>query len=351
MDDGHLVCGLRELLDDLLVSQFQVLVVHLFALEDERVHDERLPTLGDLVADEVVHRDALVFAHAERLDGFPARRHLVDDGDVQVAVQGHGQSAGDGGRCHHQHVRCHAAGTLCPQFRPLVHAEAVLLVHDGEPQRLEIDRILDESVRAHDQADAAVLQAGVDFAPGRHTGRTGEEGGLNSRRGQVLRYVRKMLESKHFRRRHQAGLVAVRDGDEGRQHGHHRLAAAHVALQQAVHLMPAFQVLADLLDHALLGVGQIVGEGAVAAIERLAHAGHRQTDRIAAADVFLLEERGLQEEQLFEFEPVGGFRQGVLVRREVDLPQGEADRHQPFFLDDVVRKRVRQRGENGLQSC
>jgi hypothetical protein len=69
-------------------------------------------------------------------------------------------------------VRRHAVGALRPQFRPLVHAEAVLLVHDGEPQRLEIDRILDEGVRAHDQADAAVLQAGVDFTPGRHTGGT-----------------------------------------------------------------------------------------------------------------------------------------------------------------------------------
>ena len=44
-----------------------------------------------------------------------------------------------------------------------------------------------------------------------------------------------MLPGEDFGRRHQCRLPAGLDGDQGRQGRHHGLAAAHVALQQAVH--------------------------------------------------------------------------------------------------------------------
>ena len=349
MDHRHLVLRLRELLEDLLVPQFQVLVVHFLALEDQGIHDEGLASLRDLVADEIVHRGALVFPHAQGLDRFPARRHLVDDGNVQVPVQGHGQGAGDRRRRHHEHMRRDAAGALRPKPGPLVHPEAVLLVHDGESEGLEYHRVLDEGMGPHDEADAAVLQPRMDLPPGRRSGGPGQEGGLHAGGCQVLGDIVEVLERKYFCRSHQAGLITVGHGDQGREYGDHRLAAAHIALQEPVHLVAALQVFPDFLDDALLRPGQVVGERLVAAVERIAHPGHGQAHGAPAADVFLLDQGKLQEEEFLELEAVGGLREGVLVRRKMDLPQGETQRHQPLFLQDIVRQRILQRGQDQLQ--
>jgi hypothetical protein len=57
-----------------------------------------------------------------------------------------------------------------PAARPLRHAEAVLLVDHDEPQRVELDVVLDERMRADDQAGGAALevrQDGVPLQPGR----------------------------------------------------------------------------------------------------------------------------------------------------------------------------------------
>ena len=66
-----------------------------------------------------------------------------------------------------------------------------------------------------------------------------------------------MLLGQHFGRCEQRRLHLVRDGDE---HGVERddgLAAADVALQQAVHRLAALQVLDDLPDRMLLGAGHL----------------------------------------------------------------------------------------------
>ena len=52
---------------------------------------------------------------------------------------------------------------------------------------------------------------------------------------------------------HQAGLVAVVDGDEHAHEGDQGFAAAHVALQQPVHLAAAAHVGPYLLDDPLSG--------------------------------------------------------------------------------------------------
>ena len=70
-----------------------------------------------------------------------------------------------------------------------------------------------------------------------------------------------MLLCKHFRRRHDAGLVAVVYRQQRTQHRHHRLSGADVALKQTVHLMAAAHVFEDFADHAFLGAGEIEWEG------------------------------------------------------------------------------------------
>ena len=69
-----------------------------------------------------------------------------------------------------------------------------------------------------------------------------------------------MLLGQHFGRREQRRLQLVGDGDEHRVDRDDRLAAADVALQQAVHRRAGLQVLEDLPDGVSLGVGQLEGE-------------------------------------------------------------------------------------------
>ena len=79
--------------------------------------------------------------------GFAARRQLVDDGHVEVAIYSHRQRARDGRCGHHQHMgRRHTV--LAPQAGTLSHAEAVLFVNDGQSQVVELHGVLDEGMGA-----------------------------------------------------------------------------------------------------------------------------------------------------------------------------------------------------------
>ena len=61
-----------------------------------------------------------------------------------------------------------------------------------------------------------------------------------------------MLLGEDFGRRHERDLVARLDGLQRRQRGDDGLAAADIALQQALHRLAARQVAPDLGDDALL---------------------------------------------------------------------------------------------------
>ncbi len=82
------------------------------------------------------------------LDGGTTRRHLIDDGQVQVAVQGQGQGTRDGRGSHYQQVGDGRRAFLA-QGSALAHAEAVLLVDDGEAEVSKLDSRLDDGVRSH----------------------------------------------------------------------------------------------------------------------------------------------------------------------------------------------------------
>jgi hypothetical protein len=74
-----------------------------------------------------------------------AGRQLVDGADVQVGVVAHRQRARDGRGAHHQQVGLQLAGRrgflqLGAQRQALRHAEAVLLVDDGQAQAGEVPR-------------------------------------------------------------------------------------------------------------------------------------------------------------------------------------------------------------------
>ncbi len=216
---------------------------------DQRADDVGLPSLLHLLPHEAVGLVPLVREGADGLDPLPARRHLIDERDVQVAVDGEGQGARDGRGGHHQHVGTAALG---PQRGPLHDAEAMLLVHHHQAQAGEVDLLLDEGVGA----DGDVHLAAGRWPPGRppcpwprrlpvrratrsglpryggwktplHSGSppVAEEG---ADRAVVL--LGQDLGGGHDRPLAAAGRRRQQGG-----RGHHRLAAAHVALEEAAH--------------------------------------------------------------------------------------------------------------------
>ena len=70
-----------------------------------------------------------------------------------------------------------------------------------------------------------------------------------------------MLFGQNFRGRHQRGLIAAVDGAQGREGRHDRLAAAHVALHEAVHRGALGHVGKDFLENARLRPGEGKGQG------------------------------------------------------------------------------------------
>src|SRR4029077_13843141 len=83
------------------------------------------------------------------LDGCAAGRKLVEDGDVEVAVEGKRERAGDGRSGEHKDVGGVAVGGgFVHQALALQDAETVLLVDGDETEACELDVIFDESVRA-----------------------------------------------------------------------------------------------------------------------------------------------------------------------------------------------------------
>ena len=54
---------------------------------------------------------------------------------------------------------------LLTQRSPLLHTEAMLLVNHHKRQPVELDRLLNQRMGAHDDLDAAIGQAGVDLIP------------------------------------------------------------------------------------------------------------------------------------------------------------------------------------------
>ena len=89
------------------------------------------------------------------VDRLAARRLLVETGDIHVAVGGQHQRARNRRRGHDQQV---GARRPCDSASALMHAEAVLLVDDGEAEIAELDLVLKQRVGADDEIDLAVGQ-------------------------------------------------------------------------------------------------------------------------------------------------------------------------------------------------
>src|SRR5674476_605 len=139
------------------------------------------------------------------VDRLAAGRLLAQFGDVHVAEISQHQRARDRRGGEHQHVDRLA---LLRQRQPLMHAEAMLLVDNGERQIVERDILLEQRVGADQEIDVAERQPvenSLAFAAALAAGEDGDAqaGGLGQRRDGL-----EMLAGEDFGRRHERRLAS-----------------------------------------------------------------------------------------------------------------------------------------------
>ena len=141
---------------------------------------------------------------------------------------------------------------LLHQAEALHHAEAMLLVDDHQPKLVELDRLLDERVRADHQLCVALRDVVARLLLAARFLRAGQQHDAIARALQDAPRRQVMLRCKNLRGRHQRDLVAVLDGDDRSLEGDDGFAGADIALQQATHGRGFHHVIGNFFQHALL---------------------------------------------------------------------------------------------------
>ena len=180
------------------------------------------------------------------------RRHLAD------ARHRHLQRAGNRGRGHRQHVHVRAQRL---DVLLVFHAEALLLVHDDQPQVLPVHARLQQAVGTDHDVHRAVGHAINNLLGLRWGGKARQllDGG-----GKVLHALAERVEVllRQQGRRHQHGhLLAGLHGLECGTHRHLGLAIAHVTDNHAIHRHRLFHVGLHSLDGVVLILGLGEREG------------------------------------------------------------------------------------------
>lgn len=266
---------------------------------------------------------------------------LVEDRGLQVAEDGHGDRARDGGGRHDEEVGRLLA--LTAQGVALLDAEAVLLVHDDQTQVVELHLVLDQRVCADDDAGLArdQVQERLSAACGAH--RPGEQhhlGGVlgaaqHPALGQLAHHLGDrpvVLLGEHLGGREHGRLTTgVDDGEHGAQR-HHRLARTHFALEQPVHRMLGGQVVEDLPGDLLLTLGEGEGEAGVEGGEEAVGGGTAGDGGKLCVGVTAAGEGDLEDEGLVPLEAVAGAVPVRLGVGPVDLQEGFWQRYQASAL-------------------
>src|SRR6266700_3155176 len=119
---------------------------------DDGINDVALVAGGDFAAEKFPNAGEMLLGGHARDDGRAARRQLIEDGNVEVAVESERERARDGRGGEDEDVRRVAArGGLVHQPLALEDAEAVLLVNGDKTEAREFDVVFDERVGADDE--------------------------------------------------------------------------------------------------------------------------------------------------------------------------------------------------------
>ena len=170
----------------------------------------------------------------------------------------HHERAWNGRRRHDEDVGVLALGR---QRQSLLHAEAVLLVHDGQAKLAELDAGLEQSVCADENVDVAAPQVLVGLRAHDTLLAAGQDLDAHAGGPRQRLHRREVLPGQHLSRRHDAGLRAVLHHGACGEQRHDRLAGADIALKQAQHTVGGGEVGLDLAYGLSLPVGQREGQG------------------------------------------------------------------------------------------
>ena len=153
-----------------------------------------------------------------------------------------------------------------------------------------------------------------------------------------------MLFRKDLRRCHHGTLASVPAAQPGTIGCYQSLAASHIALDQAVHGISAFQILTDILHGTLLCVGGRIGK----CLQKLMfiRIGHADSGNILMGLPQILH-GDAQTEKLLKYEPVPCIFQFVVVLRTVDLDKSISAGTKIKFFQHFRRQDLRDFISNG----
>jgi hypothetical protein len=237
--------------------------------------------LGAGVADALQHLGSLVGGKGPGLHRLASRRQFVEGRDVEVGEVRHRQRARDRRGAHHQlvrHQRRGRGGCFFPQREPLLDAEAVLLVHHHQPEARESHVLLDQGVRADQHARLQRLAFLGLFHAAAQVAQANPEG------REPLVELAPVLLGQDLGGRHDRGLRPRIHRGEAGDGRHHGLAAADIALQQALHRMALAEVAQHFLQGARLRPRELERQGSQKVLQqRAVDLQHRGPARAAAA--------------------------------------------------------------------
>ena len=159
----------------------------------------------------------------------------------------------------------------------LLHAEAVLLVDHGDGEVAQVDALLDERVRADEDA-----RAGVALAL-RH--RAGQQPDANADLPAELLDRQEVLLGQRLGRSHQRAAVAALYGAQQRVERNNRLPRADVSLQQTLHRRGPAEVGVDLGDRAFLVGRELERQRLPVTLDQVTGRVERRRDHVLLAAV------------------------------------------------------------------
>ncbi len=202
----------------------------------------------ELVSDRAPH-DFLVEPDHVGLDRQAILGRRLDDRHVADAGQRHVQRPRNRRRRHRQDV-----DALLELLDALLvgDAEALLFVHDQQPQVAELDVLRQQPVGADDDLDLPCFQVIEGRLLLRLRAEAAHHVNPDRKRREAIGERLQVLERQDGRRSEDRHLLAVHHCLERRAHRHFRLAVADVAAEQAVHRRRRLHVALDVGDGVLL---------------------------------------------------------------------------------------------------
>ena len=217
------------------------------------VQEEALPATRQLAGDHLA--DQRVLARGDvRLDRLSLLGRRLDHREIADPRKRHVQRARDRRRRQRQDVD---RDTQLLEPLLLQHAETLLLVDDDEPEILELDVLLQQTMRADDDVDGAAAQPGerardlVVADESRQLAHGDREG------REALGERDEVLLAEHGRRHEHRHLTALDRGLESSANRELGLAETDVAADDAIHRARRLHVALDLLEHEHL-VGRLL---------------------------------------------------------------------------------------------